>query len=449
MGVTKTDNGTFLPIRSGTTCPVSGSKKGRCSEFYDNNDILIFYRCKYQESSIENKGWFIHYVQDVTGVSPKEKPIRLLPDVNVGEEMTEERLEITNSVYKFFRELVKKYEGSYLNARDMKDLLDRNLSTEDIERMELFSMPTCVINSQKELDEFMTRKTDKLFVKEKQYNGKQIRIMVRNYNDGKKAFNCQLITALSKDLERKFGASLLKVSGFIKRSDQFKNDYITFYDKRYNPLYDVVGELLACSNSEKTDMFILQHFWKVQKYVPIKGYFIPYKDFKGTIQALQYRLTTPQYDEKGKAMRYFWYSSKNARSGSPIDVYKPKNFYVDKTNNLRDDVIMITEGALKGKIASEKFGFTTCSEAGVSNYNILVRTIIDLSKKMSEKPKIIMALDMDKYDNEEVLNAEEKTINLLIQAGFQVAIASWNMFKAKGIDDALDLNLKISFTKVN
>jgi hypothetical protein len=428
MAVTKTDSGTFVPIRSGQICPVCGSKKGRCAEFYNEHGIKVFYRCKYAVSHRPSNGWYIHTVQEVDGVNPNERPVAILPDIEVGEEMTEERKKITNEAYRYLRELVKKYEGEYLNHRDMKDLQGRGLTNEQIERMLFFSMPTVEITSQEELDTFLLAKSKKLYVSTKKYKGKPIKVMVRNYFDGENTYDCQLHTALAKDMENKFGQDLLQVAGFIKRKDSRGNEYITFKTSRYNPLYDV----------DKT----------VDKYVPIKGYFIPYINPENQILAVQYRLTVPVYDGKGKKLRYFWYSSSNARSGSPIDYYIPSKIRTDSQGRIREDIILATEGAIKAKISSEKLGYKSVAEAGVSNYRNLVDTIIEISKKEGIKHKIILALDMDKLENEEVLKAEQETITLLLEAGYEVALASWDVNKAKGIDDALMLGLKIFYTLV-
>jgi hypothetical protein len=427
MAVTKYDYGTYYPIRSGQACPVCGSKKGRCSQFVRNEDNeVIHYRCKYAPSDQPSNGWYIHKVDNL---SKTQRERKILPTVNVGEEMTEERKFVTDEAYRYFRELVKKYEGNYLNKRDYFNLRKRGLQNEQILRMNFFSMPTNEITSQKELDAFLENKPSRLYVNEKKYRGKPIKVMVRNYNDGKNVFDCQLNTAISKDMEEKFGEDLLKVAGFIKLSDNWGNDYITFKGTRYNP-----------ASKEKPNQ---------PKYVPIKGFFIPYTDPDERIVGLQYRLTVPVYDEDGKKMRYFWYSSKNARSGSPIDYYKPSKFYTDSNGNVRNDIILATEGGLKGKIASEKLGFKTVAEAGVSNYRNLVETINEISNLNDEiQHKVILALDLDKEENVEVKKAEEKTIKLLVKAGYEVAVATWDVDQAKGIDDALQLGLKIDYSLI-
>ncbi|MBO8160597.1 MAG: DUF3854 domain-containing protein [Thermosipho sp. (in: Bacteria)] len=376
MGVTQyADGSMFVPIRSGQICPVCGSKRGRCAEFYNAEGIKVFYRCKYRPSHRPSgDGWYIHLVSEVDGYDPmKERLPRILPEVKQ-EEITFELLELRDKVYRRFRELVKKYEGSYLYERDEKDLLRRGLTKEQIERMMFFSVPT---------------------------SGNKV------WADGD--YMVKVTTAISKELENEFGSDLLKVPGFIKRTNKKTGDeYVTF----------------------KTVRKDLQ-----EKFVPIKGYFIPYVNIFGQIVGLQYRLTEPMYDEKGKLLRYFWYSCENARSGAPCDYYIPSELK-------RDDVLLVTEGAIKGKIAAEKLGFEGMFEAGVHNYRRLVKNIIALEKIQGKKYNIILALDIE--DNPDVRKAEKNTIAMLKGTGHQVAIAYWDP-KDKGIDDALQAGQKIKY----
>jgi hypothetical protein len=450
MAVTETEKGTFVPIRSGVPCPVCGSKKGRCSEFYNTDEVKVFYRCKNAVSSKESFGWYIHTVLEIDGVDPTERPQKMLPTVKVGEEMSEERKKITNEAYRYLRELIKSYEGSYLNKRDMSDLRTRGLLDEQIERMLYFSLPTTELNSQEEVDQFLQSKPKRLYIKEKKYNKKPVKVMVRNYSDGNSTYDCQLITAISKDMERKFSANLLQVAGFVKKTDPKGNEYVSMTTTRFNPQYETITNMLTIAlitKDQKLINYICSTFWRVEQFIPIKGYFIPYINPDGQIMAMQYRLTVALLDEKGKTMRYFWYSSANARSGSPIDYYIPTKIYTDKKGNVREDILLVTEGAIKAKISSEILGYKSVAEAGVSNYRRLVDTIIEISKKEGIKHKIVLALDMDKFDNKEVLSAEQETITLLLEAGYEVALATWDLTK-KGIDDALMCGCRINYTMI-
>jgi hypothetical protein len=186
---------------------------------------------------------------------------------------------------------------------------------------------------------------------------------------------------------------------------------------------------------------------QTQDFVTINGYFIPYCNSEGLMVALQYRLTTPLFDENGKLMRYFWYSSTQARSGSPIAYYIP-------TDIKRTDVLLLTEGATKGMIASEQLGFEGLYEAGINNYRAMVKELEELENLVGKKYKLLLAIDMDKYTVKDntgklvVLEAEKNTLELLKITGHQVAIVEWdfkNNPQAKGIDDAVKMGLKLTY----
>lgn len=380
MAITKLHDGCcFVPIRSGQSCPVCGSKKGRCAEFYNEQGVKVFYRCRYAEGGKPSNGWYIHLVKDIDGYDPAEKPV-VRVNLPEKEEVTQEDLILRDKVYRRFRELVKFYEGSYLYESDKQDLINRGLTEKEIEHMGFFSVPT---------------RGDKV-----------------QAEDGK--YQIRTSTAIARALYSEFGNKLLKVPGFVKRTDKKGNDVVAF-------------KIATRDQSEG-------------KFVPIKGYFIPYVSLEGLILGLQYRLTKSVLDSKGKELRYFWYSSVQARSGSPIDCYSPT-----RNNDRMAHIRLVTEGATKGKIASEKMGCKGFYMAGVSNYRALLESIQAQERLDSEVYNIILAFDMDKSENEEVLKAEATTVQMLKETGHQVAIASWDGRKAKGIDDALVMGLKISY----
>ena len=173
------------------------------------------------------------------------------------------------------------------------------------------------------------------------------------------------------------------------------------------------------------------------KYSPdtslIDGFFIPYEDYLGRLVGMQYRLTTKLLDDKGKPIRYLWYASKNNSCSSPIDYHIPNIINTD-------DAILVTEGALKAKIASEKLGIRSLAEAGVSNYRRLIKELQLIEKHENKKYKIILALDMDKYTNIDVATAEISTVSMLKSLGYSVALLEWNIAEGKGVDDKLKIS---------
>ncbi|WP_322019985.1 hypothetical protein [Clostridium butyricum] len=75
--------------------------------------------------------------------------------------------------------------------------------------------------------------------------------------------------------------------------------------------------------------------------------------------------------------------------GSPIDFHIPKKLNIT-------DSILITEGGLKAKIASEIIGIKSLAEAGVSNYRRLIKELQLIEEHENKRYKVLLALDMDK-----------------------------------------------------
>lgn len=221
-------------------------------------------------------------------------------------------------------------------------------------------------------------------------------------------YNCKLSTAIVNELLKTFNPeTLLKVPGFSKITVK-ENDYVIFKNTIKNAQTD--------------------------KFEELDAYFIPYYNYKSQLVAMQYRLMKSLYDENGKKMRYLWYSSKTVSCGSPIDYYIPMTVSFD-------NLILITEGAIKAKFAASKLKIRTLAEAGVGNYRNLVKNLQELEKSENKKYNILLALDMDKYSNDDVIRAEISTVSLLKSLGYNVTILEWNEEDGKGIDD------KINFSK--
>lgn len=384
MGVTHYDSGTmFVPIRSGTPCPVCGKKDGRCSEFYFNNELL-YISCKHVVSDEPSglAGWYKHRVNNIRKIRYEHKTI---PNVKKFE-ITKEVLELRNKVYTDLQAIVRTHISWGLYDEDMADLKRRGLTEEEIWKMGIFSVP---------------KSSHKVW-------------------SDKGNYKIQLATYISRKLYDIYGNDLLKVAGFMKLKGK-NGDYISLKTK-------------IRKEGEK-------------RLSDIRGYLIPYHNYKEQFVGMQYRLSEPVYDEKGKLIRYFWLSSKDASSGSPIDCITPSKLK-------REDVLLVGEGALKMKIACEKLKYKGVAEAGVTNYTALIEEIQMLEAKNRIKYKVILTLDMDKYEIFQeingkkiypVLEAEKKTIELLKLTGHEVAIAEWDISLGKGIDDALQNNAKITY----
>lgn len=395
MAITQYDEGTmFVPIRSGDVCPICGQKDGRCSEFYLNHELL-FIACKHETSMdpMPNlPGWYKHYINGRGGsyYNYNNRQSKSIKNIKT-RKITKEIINLRHKVYKDFRSLIRDHIDGGLYEEDKADLIRRGLSDKEIWNMGFFSVP---------------KSSHRVFS-----------------DDGN--YKMQLSTYISKKLYKKYGDELLRVAGFIKINGNEKfDDYITFKTKMRNP--------------------------KTKKLEDIRGYFIPYNNIQNQLVGMQYRLSIPLKDDKGKLIRYFWFSSYNASSGSPID-------YIEPTKIRRSDILLVGEGALKMKIACERMNFRGMAEAGVTNYRNLVKNIEILEKRENKKFNIILALDMDKYENVNIisgkefypiLDAEEKTVDLLKKTGHKIAIAEWNFNKGKGIDDALLNGARINYRLV-
>lgn len=383
-------NGNYMVgVPSSQRCPICGAKDGRCSIYFSSSNEVIYYACRnvFSTDGVTANNLYKHFANK-TNFNDLEQ-IRKIREKSVSEEeITPEILAIRDKVYRRMRELVKYYEGTYLYDEDMTNLLDRGLTKEQIEYMGFFSVPSAT------------------------------KMVWRKGN----SYKCKLQTAIAQDLYDEFGNELMLVAGF-KKIERKKGDFIT-----YNSVF---------KNSQTGE------------FEPIKGYFIPYHNNDGLLVAMQYRLTVPVYDDKGKLLRYFWFSSESASSGSPVDYYKPMN---SKTFTNRDGekikIVLVTEGALKGKIACEYFGCEGIFMAGVGTVNSVVKTIQELEDSTGIRHYVISALDMDKYENYfitekdgkevktyPILRAESKLISSLKAIGNQVAIMEWNDFK--GVDEAM------------
>lgn len=380
------DGKTFVPIPSGTTCPICGKKDGRCSEFYIE-DKLIYISCKHQASDEPSNlsGWYIHRVDGSNTLEDKELSI---PDIGFYN-VTKEVIDLRDRVYNDMKRLISRHIPFGLYQEDKQELEKRGLNDTEIKALGCFSVPKSSHRVPSD--------------------------------DGR--FDVQLTTYVSRKLYEKYENDLLKVAGFEKYSGK-NGDYITFKTKKYNP--------------------------DTKRLQDIRGYFIPYKNYKGQFVGMQYRLSEPIMGYDKKPIRYFWFSSKNASSGSPIDYIVPSDYK-------KEDILLVGEGALKVKIACEKLKLLGMAQAGVTNYNALVTEIQMLEIKNRVKYKIILALDMDKYQIKTIFNgkefypvldAEKKTIDLLKLTGHQVTIAQWDIKKGKGIDDALINGAKIEYKYV-
>lgn len=170
------------------------------------------------------------------------------------------------------------------------------------------------------------------------------------------------------------------------------------------------------------------------------GIGIPIFNHDRQIQALQVRA-------RGNVLgpRYKFLSSSFTSKKAYVDTYDrgvgpstPVN--VLYPYNIKDitKCICITEGTFKAAQFASHFNATAISVQGVNNTRSVVPEIKAIEQKLnlSTHPDIYVAYDMDMYENEHVLKALDKLIEMLQEAGYQVWVLTWNP-EWKGLDDFL------------
>ncbi len=156
------------------------------------------------------------------------------------------------------------------------------------------------------------------------------------------------------------------------------------------------------------------------------GFFIPYRDIKGKISALQVR-------RDSGSPRYLWLSSnqkpRGASSRAPIHFNRPDLATVS-------GVALMTEGALKADCIADNVQISTIAVAGVSG--VAPDTLTnELRQNLPELKKIILAFDIDWKTNVAVRNALARFVCSFSDAYFDVQVLKWNANLGKGLDDVL------------
>ncbi|MGN9098275.1 hypothetical protein [Flintibacter porci] len=152
------------------------------------------------------------------------------------------------------------------------------------------------------------------------------------------------------------------------------------------------------------------------------GLLIPYRDKDGLIQGLQVRLD----DETNPARKYRWLSSRGMAHGTR------SRSYIHVTGNLSAKTAYLTEGGLKGDVASflDHDALFLCF-AGVT----ATAGIKEVLLSMKSIEEVVVALDMDKLMNWRVQRAMENLMDLIRDLpGLHVRLMNWNMC-FKGVDD--------------
>jgi hypothetical protein len=185
-------------------------------------------------------------------------------------------------------------------------------------------------------------------------------------------------------------------------------------------------ENICCQLSSSHNLTAVPGFYKDQDYcwqfrANRSGFLIPVRNAHGQIEACQIR----QDSER----RYIWFSSRDmnggASSGAPI--HFSNSWYARETG-----YAIVTEGALKADIISERLDRTVIALAGVNSFSINIGPL--LRKQIPELKKMTIAFDSDWKTNRQVRSALTNLIKAL-KEHFDVKVWDWK--DAKGLDDLL------------
>ena len=152
------------------------------------------------------------------------------------------------------------------------------------------------------------------------------------------------------------------------------------------------------------------------------GLLVPYCNKDGYIQGMQIRLD----DESMPDRKYRWLSSRDRPFGTR------SRSYILVTGNIHAQTAYLTEGGLKGDVASflDDDALFLCF-AGVNAIHDLKDTLL----QMEHVKEVVIALDMDKLMNWRVRKALSRITKLVRSIrGMRLRLMNWNM-TFKGVDD--------------
>lgn len=167
----------------------------------------------------------------------------------------------------------------------------------------------------------------------------------------------------------------------------------------------------------------------------VGGFYIPIRDHKGRIQALQFR----QYDtDKGK---YRWFSSTSLKEGIKADPESltssgsPAHF-INVARMRKQRAAVVTEGALKAIVISHFLG---CGVIGFGGLNAPEGFREKLKTELPEIRRLEIAFDADWQNRAkpQIKAALLRLIDELREDGFNVNVRTWNQAEGKGLDDVL------------
>ena len=158
--------------------------------------------------------------------------------------------------------------------------------------------------------------------------------------------------------------------------------------------------------------YVDRGYWNILGH---SGLLVPCRDRNGYIQGLQIRLD----DETKPDRKYRWLSSRGKAHGTR------SYSYIHVTGNIHARTAYLTEGGLKGDVASflDHDALFLCF-AGVT----AIAGLKDALQSMENLEEVVVALDMDKLVNWRVRNALGKILETVQSIpNLRVRLMNWNM----------------------
>ncbi|MBE0435846.1 MAG: DUF3854 domain-containing protein, partial [Methylomicrobium sp.] len=173
-------------------------------------------------------------------------------------------------------------------------------------------------------------------------------------------------------------------------------------------------------------------YWSFERQ---PGYYIPVRDVKGRIQALQRRM-----DDPGRGGKYKLFSGhKNlggCSCGTPAHVARP--------TELKDVRVWITEGPLKANVASRYLSAVVVGALTAPTWRPAIPVVEALGIT-----EVVLSYDQDLRANPDVGRAYRTLKEELKKHGLAVSRAVWDEKKGgKGVDDALATGAEVQVVRV-
>lgn len=161
------------------------------------------------------------------------------------------------------------------------------------------------------------------------------------------------------------------------------------------------------------------------KFVPFEhGILIPVLSADNKVQTFQIRSTAAN---TAKDKRYYALSSAKFNKGC-----KSETFVHCVVPNKNITAVYLTEGCLKADIAAAKSGKPFLAILGVNCQKHVEACL----KSFPKLKQIYVAFDMDKFENDNVMTAQNNLCNLISRCGIKPIVVNWDR-NYKGIDDYL------------